>query len=138
MVSVSRSEGNPPREERSPPHLSTLHQITTAEDFNPVSSGNIAPELPQPDQVPDHLRTENPLKQRPTRASSTASQPTPQLVLTEAENQSDGEEMATGTDEDEDVAGETETLKTGAERLAEKRKMKRFRSARTPPWSNSH
>lgn len=98
----------------------------------------MAPELPPPDQVPDHLRAENPPKQRPTRASSTASQPTPQLVLTEAENQSDGEELATGTDEEEDVAGGTEAPKSGAERLAEKRKLKRFRSARTSPWSNGH
>lgn len=98
----------------------------------------MAPELPPPDQVPDHLRAENPLKQRPTRASSTASQPTPQLVLTEAENQSDGEELATGTDEEEDVAGGTEAPKSGAERLAEKRKLKRFRSGRPSPWSNGH
>ena len=137
-VSASRSEGNPLHERRSPPHLSSLHQITTADDCNPVSSGNMAPEPRQPDQVPDHLGRENPLKQRPTRASSTASQPTPQLVLTEAENQSDDEELATGTDEEEDVAGGTETPKSGAERLAEKRKLKRFRSARTSPWSNGH
>lgn len=85
------------------------------------------PESSSPDRVSNHPpREEDHLEQRPTRAFSTASQPTPQLVLTEAEHLSEGDELYTGSEE-EDIAGGTNVLKSGAERLAEKRKMKRFR-----------
>ena len=87
----------------------------------------MAPELPPLDQMSDHSRREDSLNRRPTRASSTASQPTPQLVLTEAEHQSDGDELFTGSEEEEGVTGGTEVVKSSAERLAEKRRMKRFR-----------
>lgn len=93
-----------------------------------------APELLWPDQVPYHLHRDGPLEQRPTRASSTASHPTPQLVLTQAEHLSEGDELFTHSEEEEDVAGGMEAAKSGAERLAEKRKMKRFRSA----WESSY
>ena len=89
------------------------------------------PQLPSPDEESDHLRKETFLVQRPGRAFSTASYPTPLLVLTEAEHQSDGDEMYTGFEEEDDVGGRPEAVKSGAERLAEKRKMKRFRLART-------
>lgn len=129
-TSASQSQESPPRDAPTPPHSSKLHQITTVEDAHSVSSSMRGPELPSPDEGSDHLQREDSLKQRPTRASSTASHPTPQLVLTEAEHQSEGDEMYTGSEEEEDV-GRTEAVKSGAERLAEKRKMKRFRLGRT-------
>ncbi|KAF6221844.1 hypothetical protein HO133_001812 [Letharia lupina] len=125
--SPSQSYENPPRDERTPPHSSSLHQVTTVEDNSSVSSNLRTPELPSPDQVSCHLRKEDTLKQRPTRASSAASHPTPQLVLTEAEHQSEDDELFTGSKEEEDIAGGKEAVKSGTERLAEKRKMKRFR-----------
>ena len=89
----------------------------------------MAPKLPTPDGGSDDPGREDPLKQRPTRASSIVSQPTPHLILTEAEHQSDGDELFTGSEEEEIIDDRTETVKSAAERLAEKRRMKRFRSA---------
>lgn len=48
----------------------------------------------------------------------------------ETEHQSDGDELLKGSEE-EDVA--QETLKSRAKRLVEKRRMRRFRLARTVP-----
>ena len=92
------------------------------------------PEVPRPGQIPDHSRGGNPLQPRSIRLSSPATQPTPQL---QAGHDSDGDEPLTGSAE-EDVASELETPKMGAEPLAEKPKMKRFRSAGTLLWSNGH
>lgn len=125
-VSASQSQENPSRDGRTPPHSSSLHQIITAEKSDSVSSSMRASELPSPDEVSDHLRKQDLPKQRPTRASSTASHHTPQLLLTEAEHQSEGDELFTGSEED-DITGGMKVVKSGAERLAEKRKMKRFR-----------
>lgn len=130
-ASPSPYQENPPRDGRTPPRPSSLHQISTVENSNSVTSNMKASELPSPKQASDHLQREDTSKQRPTRASSTATQPAPQLVLTEAEHHSEGDELFTGSEEEEDVAGGTEIVKSGAERLAEKRKMKRFRSATT-------
>ena len=61
-------------------------------------------------------------------SASPASQYTPEVILTEAEHQAGEEEDLTSSSEDEEEAIEgTEGYKSGAERLAEKRKMKRFR-----------
>lgn len=127
----SARQENPLRDGRTSSRSSSLHQITTVETPSSVTSNMRAPELPSPDEASDRSPGEGSLKQRPTRASSTASQPTPQLVFTEAEHQSEGDELFTGSEEEEGVAGGTEAVKSGAERLAEKRKMKRFRSAQT-------
>ena len=99
----------------------------TVENSKSTTLDLMDPELPSPDTGTDDLRDDNPPKQRPTRAFSTVSHPTPQLVLTEAEHQSDGDELFTGSEEEEDVSVGTEPVKSTAERLAEKRKMKRFR-----------
>lgn len=123
----SARQENPLRDGRTSSRSSSLHQITTVETPSSVTSNMRAPELPSPDEASDRSPGEGSLKQRPTRASSTASQPTPQLVFTEAEHQSEGDELFTGSEEEEEVAGGTEAVKSGAERLAEKRKMKRFR-----------
>ena len=65
---------------------------------------------------------------QPSAFASPASQYTPQVVLTEAEHQAGEEEDLASSSEDEEEAMEgTEGYKSGAERLAEKRKMKRFR-----------
>ena len=130
-LSASQSQENPSRDARISSHLSSLNQIITVENPNAVSPNLRAPELPSPDQESDHLQREDTPKQRPTPASSTASHNTPQLVLTEAEHQSEGNELFTSSDEEGDIAGGTKVVKSGAQRLAEKRKMKRFRSART-------
>lgn len=62
----------------------------------------------------------------PSASGSPASQYTPELILTKAEQQSEeGEELDSAPSEEEDTMEGTE--KTGAELLAEKRKMKRFR-----------
>ena len=127
-ASASLSQANPPRDGRTSPHSSSLHQIIPPEQSNTVNSNMRAPEISSPDGVSSHLRREeNLLEQRPTRAFSTASYPTPQLVLTEAEHLSEGDELFTGSEEEEDIASGTKAVKSGAERLAEKRKMKRFR-----------
>ena len=65
---------------------------------------------------------------QPSAFVSAASQYTPGVVLTEAEHQEGEEEdlASSSEDEEEDMEG-TEGYKSGAERLAEKRKMKRFR-----------
>lgn len=128
---ASQSQGESQRGVPTPPQSSNLPQITTVGDSSSMSSNMTPPEIPLPDQVSNPLESKNSPKQRPTRAYSTASHPTPQLVLTEAEHQSEGDELLTGSEEEEDVAGGTQAVKSGAERLAEKRKMKRFRSVRT-------
>ena len=130
-ASPSRHQENPPWDGWTPPRSSSLHQITTVENSNSMTSNMKAPELPSPDEASDHLQREDNSKQRPTRASSTATHPAPQLVLTETEHHSEGDELFTGSEEEEDVVGGTEIVKSGAERLAEKRRMKRFRSAPT-------
>ena len=93
----------------------------------------MAPELAQPEP----LRREDPLKQSPARASSKNSPPTPQLVLKEVKHRSDKDELFGGSVEDS-VAVRSEIPKSGAERLAEKRKMKRFRSVQISSRSNGH
>ena len=87
-------------------------------------------EIAQPDRLPEHMRMEDLLKQRPTRASSTTSQFTPQLVLMEAEHQSESDQLSEGSEEG---IFSPETIKAGAERLAERRSTRRFRSARATP-----
>ncbi len=65
---------------------------------------------------------------QPSASAGPPSQYTPGVVLTEAEHQAGEEEDLTSSSEDEEEAMEgTEGYKSGAERLAEKRKMKRFR-----------
>ena len=65
-------------------------------------------------------------RHEPSASGSPASQYTPELILTKAEEQSEeGEELDSAPSEEEDTMEETE--KTGAELSAEKRKMKRFR-----------
>lgn len=127
-ASASLSQANPSRDGRTSPHLSNLHHTVPLEQPDTVKSYAMTPESSSPDRMSDHLRKEEHLPaQRPTRAFSTASQPTPQLLLTEAEHLSEGDELLTGSEE-EDIAGEAMVVKSGAQRLAEKRKMKRFRS----------
>ncbi|KAL2048678.1 hypothetical protein N7G274_000590 [Stereocaulon virgatum] len=63
---------------------------------------------------------------RPSASPSPSSQYTPDLVLTKAEQESEEEEELDSTPSEEDDTMEG-TEKTGAELLAEKRKMKRFR-----------
>ncbi len=66
----------------------------------------------------------------PSNSPGPRSQQTPEVVLTEAEHDSDEEEDSSSSrSEDEDNAGGAEGSKSAAERLAEKRRMKRFRSA---------
>ncbi|CAF9915829.1 MAG: hypothetical protein ALECFALPRED_010338 [Alectoria fallacina] len=130
-ISASQSQENTSRNARTPLHSSSLHDINTFEDFNSMISNMRAPKVLSPDQASDHPRIAGPLKQRPTRASSTASHHTPQLVLTEAGYQSEGDELFTGSEEDDGVVGGSEAVKPGPEQLAEKRKMKRFRSMQT-------
>lgn len=129
--SATQPRENPSRDKRTPPHSWSPHQIITAESSGWMSSDMKAPGLTSPDQVSHQLQREGPLKQRSTRASSTVSQSTPQLVLTEAENRSESDELFTGSEEEENATFTTAPVKSGAERLAEKRKMKRFRSIRT-------
>ena len=130
-TATSQYQVNPPRDEQTSPHLTNLHHNTAVAEPSSKSPSMRIPHLPSPDEESDHLQKETFPVQRPGRAFSTASYPTPQLVLTEPEHQSDGDELYTGSEEEEDVGGRQEPLKSGAERLAEKRKMKRFRSART-------
>ena len=67
--------------------------------------------------------------------ASSASQYTPEVVLTEAEHQAGEEEDLVSSSEDEEEGMEgTEGHKSSAERLAEKRKMKRFRFVLFP-WA---
>ena len=130
-ASTSQYQVSPPRDKQTPPRFTNVHQTTAVAEPSSRSPGMRVPQLPSPDEESDHLQKETFLAQRPGRALSTASYPTPQLVLTEAEHQSDGDEMYTGSEEEDDVGGRPEAVKTSAERLAEKRKMKRFRLART-------
>ena len=112
---------------------SSLHQVTTTVgNMDPVSSNMRAPKPPSPDQMSLHSLKNGSSAQHPTGASSSASHSPPQVCLTEAERQSESDELLTGSEEEEDVAGRLENVKSGAERLADKRKMKRFRSARIP------
>ena len=117
----------PSHDRWTPPHSTSLYQMVTVEDPKSTTLDLMDSELPSPDMRTNYLREDNPPKQRPMRAFSTVSQSAPQLVLTEAEHQSDGDELFTGSEEEEDVSVETEPVKSSAERLAEKRKMKRFR-----------
>ena len=121
---ISASQENPPRPRGVPPYSSSLRQTITVEMFKSVSSNITATESTQPDV----LRGEESRKARPARTSSAASQTKPELLLAELEHQSVGEELFTGSEE-EFVAGAPENLTSGAEQLARKRKMKRFRSA---------
>ena len=75
-------------------------------------------------------RTDIPMQHNTSEQSSPASLYAPQLTLTEAENQPDDEEgyISTGSEAEEGTLG-IESSKSGAERLAAKRKMKRFRLA---------
>lgn len=130
-ISASQSQKNTSRDGRTPLHSSSLHDINILEDFNSMSSNMRASKIPSPDQASEHPRIADPLKQRPTRASSIVSHHTTQLVLMEAEYQSEGDELFTGSEEDDGVVGGAEAVKPGPEQLAEKRKMKRFRSAQT-------
>ena len=107
-----------------PPYSTSLRQTITVEKFK--CTNITTTESTQPDL----WRREDSGKARPTRASSTASQTKHDRLLAEAEHESDEEELSNSSEE-EFVAGAPENLKSGAERLAEKRKMKRFRSART-------
>lgn len=68
-----------------------------------------------------------------SKSSSPVSQQTPEVVLTKAEHDSDDEEglSSFGSGSDENAEGE-EGSKSAAERLAEKRRMKRFRSGQSP------
>ena len=126
-ASASLSQANPPCDGRTSPHSSGLHQIVPHEQPDAVGSNMRTPESSSPDRVSIHPRREEEhLEQRPARAFSTASQPTPQLVLTEAEHLSEGDDLYTGSEE-EDIIDGAKIMKSGAERLAEKRKMKRFR-----------
>ena len=134
-ASTSQYQVSPPRDEQAPPHFTNPHQITAVAEPSSKSPKMRVPQLPSPDEDSDHLRKETFLVQRPGRAFSTASYPTPQLVLTEPEHQSDGEELYTGSEEEGDAGVRQEPVKSSAERLAEKRKMKRFRSALTLPHS---
>ena len=64
----------------------------------------------------------------PSTSTSPASHYTPELGFTKAEVQSDEEEdFNSAPSEEEDAMEGSEGSKTGAELLAEKRKMKRFR-----------
>ena len=66
---------------------------------------------------------------QPSGTAASAPQNTPGFLLTNAELQPDEEEdLTSSSEDDEDFTGGTEGYKSGAERLAEKRKMKRFRS----------
>lgn len=124
---ASQFQEKPLPDGSTPPYSSNLQQVAAVKDFNSVSSRMKAPRLPPLDQG----RREYLLKQRPPRASSTASYPTPQLVLTEAEYQSEDDEVFTGSEEEEYVADGTVVTESSVRRLANKRKMKRFRSAQT-------
>ena len=65
---------------------------------------------------------------QPSAFAGPTSQYTPEVVLTEAEHEAGEEDDLASSSEDEEVALEgAEGYKSGAERLAEKRKMKRFR-----------
>ena len=125
---ASQSQEEPPRDRRSPVQSSSLHQIITVENSDSASLPTVTTGFAQPDQRPDQVRGEDALEQRPTRASSIIPQLTPQLVSTEVEHQSDGDELFEGSEE-EDAA--QETSKPRAKRLVEKRRMRRFRLAQT-------
>lgn len=65
---------------------------------------------------------------QPSAFASPASQYTPQVVLTEAEHEAGEEDdLASSSGDEEEALEGAEGSKSGAERLAEKRKMKRFR-----------
>ena len=125
-VKTSSLQENAPRRRGGSTYSTSLRQTSTVDKSKSVSSNITATESTQPDL----LRREDSRKARPARASSTASRTKPELLLAEAEQHSDGEEPFTGSEE-EFVADAPGNPKSGAERLAEKRKMKRFRSART-------
>ena len=119
---ISALQGDSTRLRGGPPNSSSLRQTVTVENFRSVSSKITVTESTQP----DFLRREDSRKAKPARASSTASQTKPELLLAKPEHESDGEELLPGSEE-ELVAGTPQDLKQGVERLAEKRKMKRFR-----------
>lgn len=65
---------------------------------------------------------------QPSAFAGLASQHTPGVVLTEAEHEAGEEDdLASSSEDEEEALGGAEGYKSGAERLAEKRKMKRFR-----------
>lgn len=123
---ASQSQENPPRDRQSPIYSSSLHQIITVETPNSASSRIVTVELVQFDREPNQMRSDDTLEQRPTRASSTTSQLTSQLVSMETKHRSDNDELLEGSEE-EDVS--QETSKSRAKRLVEKRRMRRFRLA---------
>ena len=123
---ISVLQENPPRHRGGPSYSTSLRPIITADKSKPVSSNITATDSAQPNL----LRREDFQEARPARALNTASETDSELLLAEVEHQSDGEELSTGSEE-ELVASVSENPKSGTERLAEKRKMKRFRSART-------
>lgn len=130
---ISVLQENLPRLRGGPSYSSSLFQTITVEKLTSVSSNITATQSTQPDLS----RREDYRKAKPARASSPASQTNPELLFAEPEHQSDDEELFTGSEE-EFVAGAPKIIKSVAERLAEKRKMKRFRSARTSSPSNIH
>ena len=113
----------------TPIHSSNLHQVATIQNSLSACSDKTSPDLPLPEQIPDHGQVEDHLKQEPSPASSISSDP-PSQSSTEEEHQSGGDEMLTGSDDEDAEADQTVPEKSSAERLAEKRKMKRFRSVR--------
>ena len=69
----------------------------------------------------------------PPGSARTTSPYTPEVVLTKADRPSEEEEeeeITSSSEDEDDYMGEREGYKSGAERLAEKRKMKRFRFVR--------
>jgi len=63
-----------------------------------------------------------------SKSFSPASQQAPEVVLTEAENDPDEEEeLSSSPSGSEDNAGGADESRSAAERLAEKRRIKRFR-----------
>ena len=72
---------------------------------------------------------------QPSAFANPASQYTPGVVLTEAEHEAGVEDdLGSSSEDEEEALEEGEGYKSGAERLAEKRKMKRFRLVLFP-WA---
>ena len=74
-------------------------------------------------------------RRQPSAFASPASQYTPEVVLTEADHEAEEEDdLASSSEDGEEALEGAEGYKSGAERLAEKRKMKRFRFVLFP-WA---